>query len=68
MAGALYFIAPNRKPLFASRKVESDKTAEEELSSGGEQSPENEDDNDSKSLKMEMTTTAKTMKLKLALN
>ncbi|CAI7202550.1 BEM_collapsed_G0032740.mRNA.1.CDS.1 [Saccharomyces cerevisiae] len=49
MAGALYFIAPNRKPLFASRKVESDKTAEEELSSGGEQSPENEDDNDSKS-------------------
>lgn len=47
MAGALYFIAPNRKPLFASRKIESDKTAEEELSSGGEQSPENVDDNDS---------------------
>ncbi|QHS74409.1 Mia40p [Saccharomyces paradoxus] len=47
MAGALYFIAPNRKPLFASRKVESDKTAEEELSSGGEQSPENGNDNDS---------------------
>ncbi|QID86270.1 Oxidoreductase [Saccharomyces pastorianus] len=41
MAGALYFITPNRKPLFASRKVESDKTAEEEISRGEEQSPDN---------------------------
>ncbi|CAI4044370.1 hypothetical protein SKDZ_11G0230 [Saccharomyces kudriavzevii ZP591] len=48
MAGALYFIAPNRKPLFASRKAESGKTAEEELSSGGEQSSDNgnEDEDD----------------------
>lgn len=47
MAGALYFITPNRKPLFASRKVQSDKTAEEEISRGEEQSFDNGDDDES---------------------
>ncbi|CAI4034581.1 hypothetical protein SMKI_11G0260 [Saccharomyces mikatae IFO 1815] len=54
MAGALYFITPNRKPLFASRKKESDKTAEEELSSGDEKSPDNEEEEGSKNDESEL--------------